>query len=793
MRSVVRSAIRLNRLVPILLILTLTAGINAALFAVVLAGSATSGVKDLHEIDVLYQTFPSRASDTFSESTLRELRDAKDRFTAVGADVTRDPTWRDFVPRVTWGPGGPPLHATAATAGFFEALGVTVVGRSFETADDIAGAEVAIASERFVSKYLGVAPRDALGRELNLGSIRATLIGVVPADFHGPRRGDDSDLWLCFGALPRATGLPADMLSHAKVTIYVRRAPYVTRDDAIRSIGPLRPNSAFLRPLAQARYPPWLEGRRADDAWLIQVLIWTSALLLIGGTLSLCTLEIAHAEAARAQIAIMLSLGATPGRLVRRQVAESLVPAVLGTASAAVAAHWALAVTGHVRLPDGLPVESLHAAVNEPVLAFAAAVCGLQVAISALLGISQAVRRSPAAVLRAQTPVATGSTQLRAHLLGVHAAATVVLLVGSLVFVKTVHKATTVDLGFAAENVLQIFIQPGMPQMEASGVDLTDAFQAFMDDLNRQPGVVRAAIGALPLQGAERTVPTAPSVRQFEVGPGYAEATGLALIAGRDLIASDAKTAPKSALVNESFARRFTPPLVTGSTFEIPAADPKKAVERFTVVGVWKDALRFGLRGEPTPAIYVARQKDDAPDVMVSAVVRVHGDAESAVSQIEKLARTSFPNAARLQIRTAADEIGEEFRGQFLAALFFSSFATVAVTVAFVSVFGLITFIAVRGARETAIRVTLGATTRHVLWGLCRHIAGPVIAGLAAGELVAAVGVHYVSGQLFGISAGDPLPYVAAAAVILPVAATATWCPLRVSLRSDLLRHLRES
>jgi hypothetical protein len=113
--------------------------------------------------------------------------------------------------------------------------------------------------------------------------------------------------------------------------------------------------------------------------------------------------------------------------------------------------------------------------------------------------------------------------------------------------------------------------------------------------------------------------------------------------------------------------------------------------------------------------------------------------------------------------------------------------------VAFVSVFGLITFIAVRGARETAIRVTLGATTRHVLWGLCRHIAGPVIAGLAAGELVAAVGVHYVSGQLFGISAGDPLPYVAAAAVILPVAATATWCPLRVSLRSDLLRHLRES
>jgi predicted permease len=650
-----------------------------------------------------------------------------------------------------------------------------------------------------------------------LGSTSARVVGIAPPGFHGVRVGADTDVWILINSVPRILGYPAESLEIAHMTFYARLRPGISVGDAQsewqRTLQGATGSSQgrnryYLRRLTEARYPAINYLRFADDQQLGIVVLVVSGLLLLVGVLNLASLESAYFLRRHQDFGIRLALGATLARIRVQHMKEAIITGLCGAVLAWLVATWSIGFLGRYTLPSGLSIQLSRPQLTWPLLALGVVISVLMTCGARLAPLLRASSLNSEILTSSSRPETRAPIRSRVVLLLTHASLSVVLLTGALLCVRTVLAAFKVDLGFSRASTLELVIQPRFAQYawrdaDASGVrpEVAD-LRRLLSRLIELPGVSASAHGPLPFQAAPAIARATQGRRRSlltRVGPGYATASGLRLIAGRDLRRGDESARPVPVLISESFASEYWPNTSpVGETF-IPSqkglrgsADPLN--DPFEVVGVVSDAVRFGLRGSTWPVVYQASPIDGVRvgSVMLSIVVQASGGASTVIPAAQSLTREVLRDFNRLEFNTADDFIDQEIRVQRLISVLFSGLAFLALLLVAVGVSGMVASAVASRRREIGIRRALGAPRLHLLIIVGQTGIWPVLAG-AIGGVLAALGLrHTIAAYLFGVDSVDVLSYGGATALLMLTASLASLLAARRALFVDPADVLRD-
>jgi len=794
--------------------LALAIGANTAIFTVVKAlWLRPVAVSRPEALAVVYERIerpgqPSHLSDLFHPGDADRLTSLVPAFDGVAAELVATGLMGEYRPRVSFGPDDTPLEAVAVSHQYFRVLGVSVRGRAFRPDDDRPGAlPVVVLGHEFWQARLAGDP-SVVGREIALGRTQALVIGVAAPSFRGAVIGDRVDLWLPLGALPsflpvtaKAPDLAQDALAMAPVRLYGRLRD--GRAQAEQQVSAALARPVVLRTLAEIAYPARVQAAATSDARLLWLLLATAGFVLVMGCLNLTSLLVARAERRRHEIAVRLSLGISRPRLVGLLLSDAAVLIALGAAGALVVSRWFLETLSAFALPTGIPVARLNVDVDWRVVTFAVAVSMGTVLLAGLAPAWHSARPSLATLLNTSGGTGRrGSHRRRFVLLAGHVAISLVLLVCAALFVRSVRRAFERDLGFAADRVLAVVVQPSLTQYLIGDGDLdfmrrqADAIR-LIDRLRALPGVTAVTTGVSPLLQPAHQMETGAAVTDLGTtqvrlvtlgaGPGYLGATGVPLRAGRDLTPDDVSPgAPPVALVSESLARALWPG--TSAIGHRLSFGRSRDVE---IVGVTGDAVRAGARGDAQLALYVPEPlRPDRP--MLGLVVGTAVDAGTIAPAVLDSVRRVFPDATQVRQTTARQEIEQEMASERLGASLFSWFGAMALALAVLGVYGLVAFITVERTREFGIRLALGASPAGLLRTVVGRGLAPVAAGCAAGLAGAAVVSGALRAYLFDLSPFDPVAFGGGAVLIGLLAAAAGLTAARRILRLDPVAVLRE-
>jgi len=730
-----------------------------------------------------------------SYPTYRDWREANRVFTDLAGMPSVNQGW---VMTADERPRG--VSGRIVTANFFTVLGVPpALGRGFVPDDDRVGAARVVVLSDALWRHAFGAASDVVGRAAVLDGESYTIVGVMPPGFAYPR---GAELWM-----PIVPAVGAEVAENAGVwwmTALGRLRPGVSADGARRAMGALA--LAYNREHYQA------EGITAvltpiDEAILgptkpaLYSLLGAVGLVLLVACANVAGLHLVELGERSHELAVRLSLGASPGRLAGALLAESLVLCAAGGAAGVIAAK--AAVPALVALAPG-DVPRLHdASVDGSTLAFAvlvslasAALCGLapMLALRArgLSGALHDVSRS----------VVAGHGRLRVVLVVGEVALAVVLLVGGGLLVRSFAALREVPLGFDTDGVLSAEV--GTPP--ALSGDVTKR-RAFFEEMLRRvralPGVEAAAVVTLrPLFGtvgmdwpftvegqspkdAERN----PLLNFETVSPSYFEAMGIPLVRGRDFTDSDDEGQPGVVIVSEALARRFWPdqdPI--GKRIKIPLPPTEFHDQWLSVVGVAGDARYREIRATRYDLYMSYRQSDHASQHLV---VRSTVDVATVAPLVRQAVQELAPELPAPEVTTMNRVVTEALGGPRFAARLFSAFAIVALLLAALGLYGLLAWSVSRRTREIGVRVALGARRSHVARLVLGEGVTLTAAGLAVGLLAALLSARALSALLYGVKPIDGVTLAAASGLLLLVAVLACAVPARRALRLDPVVALR--
>ncbi|HUG41787.1 MAG TPA: ADOP family duplicated permease [Longimicrobiales bacterium] len=704
------------------------------------------------------------------------------------------------------GEGAERIPVTLATASFFPTVGVApVLGRFFDEADDHFGAEpVAVLGHAYWrSRYGGRA--DALGEVIDVGDESYTVIGVAPPAFTGVEleRVDvwlplhragmveeggtewvDSRNWYWLQAVARLAPGVAPAAAEAAATMAHRRA----RAETPRYDPEARVELASLllartgEATREARVVPWLMGVA------VMVLLLTCA--------NVANLLLARGMRRRRETAVRLALGMSRRRVVGTVVAESVVLALLGGAAAVVVAVWGGDIFRSLLLPDiGWENRSdgLRVAVFSGGIALAAGVlAGFVPALrSGRNGTAEALKASGRSVTR-------GRSRVRGALLVFQAAVSVVLLVGTGLFVFSLKAARGVDLGFDAAAVLLVRLEPegGYP----GGDVMTTLYREGRRALAGVPGVESTAITTtIPFQnsrsiGEDLRVPGLDSLPRTRAGGAYIhtvtgdffETAGLRIVRGRGLTdGDDNESAPRVAVVNRTMAELVWP---DGDALGgcLIVADAPCA----TVVGIVEDHHRFALEEDESMHYYLPLARAPFPWPPRGIMVRARSPEALAAAVRERL-RAELPSVRLVSARPYREVLDPQYRSWELGASLFGAFGVLALLVASLGLYSVLAFEVAERRPEMGVRAALGATrTRIVAFVMADglRLAG---LGVALGLLAAVLGAGWTESLLFGVSPRDPRVLAGVAILALGVSAAASGLPAWRATRVDPNEVLR--
>jgi len=517
-------------------------------------------------------------------------------------------------------------------------------------------------------------------------------------------------------------------------------------------------------------------------------------LVLLLACANLANLLLARAAGRAREIGIRRALGAARGRLVRQLLVESLVLAGIGGAVGLGVARGLMALLRGFELPGFVTVASLDPGLDGRVLAFTALLC---VVTAILFGLIPALRATGGNVIPALRSQAStrgpGSQGLRKGLVALQVALSVVLLAGSGLFLRTLQRALTFDPGFEAEGVAVVRYNLGFLRY---GTDEAGDFVRRVEERARAlPGVRTATHASLvPLQAGghigfglevEGYQPAPDEEMRAELvvtRPGLFRTLGIPVLEGRDIEAGDRPGSRRAVVVNETMARRWWPDRrPVGGRVLIGGEEP------FNVVGVVSDARWRGLERAPEPRIFVSADQFPgmAFDDFITFVVDGERDAATMLPELRSIFRELEPRLALTSVRTMEDVVDRVLASQRMGALLLSAFGALALLLAVVGVYGVVSYTVRQGTREIGIRMALGADGGRVVRGVVGQVAGPValgaVGGLAAALALAPAGESF----LFRTSPGDPATFAAVLALLLAVAAAAAYLPARRAARVD--------
>ncbi len=707
------------------------------------------------------------------------------------------------------------LSGRAATSNFFHILGVQPqLGRTFTAEDDKYGVPpTVLISDSLWRTTFGADP-NIIGRRLNLGITEFTVIGVMPPGFEFMRK---NDVWAPLGGWLRPDSPWFDRGNHMGLLALGKLKPGIGLEQA----------EAEMRQIAaqlEKEYSATNTGNGAFTRSLQTVVVQeVSSMLLIlmgavGFVLLIACVNVANLSLARAvvrtqEIGIRLALGAGRGRLMRQLFTENLLLALLGGLVGVLTARWLL--NGLLALaPEDLPRVS-GVQLNGTVLLFTA---GLTVLTSLLFGLLPTWQSTRGDLFTTFNQAGRSSTaspvrrRLFDSLMVAEVGLALILLTGAGLMTRTIYKLFQVDPGFRPDHLLTMRFDLTGPKY-----DDDDARQAaFLRDaslrLNGLPGVESAAFTlSLPIQGSEwgsvfivgdQPVPERskiPTAAFNPISPGYLETMQIGLRRGRLFTEADGPNAPTVAVINETMARRFWPnedPIGK----RLKQGWPEWTTPWREVVGVVADVKLNGVTEETPLHVYLPLAQ--APGSNLSVVLRSQTDPASMTASVQAALHAVDPALPLYQVRTMDEVFKRAILPQRAAMVLLTAFALLAILLAVVGIYGVISWGVAQRTREMGLRMALGAQQRDVLWLILRRNMLLVLGGVGLG-LCGAIALTRVLSNLlsqtgagktpllFGVNAVDPVTFFAVPLLLSMVALLACWLPARRATKVDPMVVLR--
>jgi predicted permease len=796
--------------------LALGIGANTAIFSVIDA--------------LMLRVLPVRSPDQlvlFSEGgdvaflaypAYEKFRDHADVFSGIAAICLLDRS------NVTInGPGG---GLDAATVGvglvsgtYFSTLGINpVLGRTFSADDDrVPGGHplAVISHDYWQRRFAGAA--DVVGRTFTLNQTTYNILGVAQEGFSGDWIGHSTDLWIPISMQSQVMLERPNLLANPNppwlrimarlktgLTIKQAEAPLqVLFQQAMAERRNLTPAMIRESQRAHIELQPAAKGyspQRASFGQPLTILMIVVGMVLLIACANIANLLLARSAARQREMAVRLALGAGRARILRQLLTESLLLATMGGILGVLFAAWATDVLLKF-VGSGPAAIALNLHSGGRVLLFTLALC---LVTGILFGLAPALRSSRVPLSRAlagRGPDSAGSGSrfgLGKALVVSQVALSLVLLIGAALFVRTLRNLKSQDLGFDRDHVLLIWTAPNHAGRQ--GAPLASLFETVQERISSLPGVRSASptsFGILgggagsPMANVEGYTPKPDEDRMIRwslVAPGFFDTVGVRRLLGRDFTGHDTETAQRVAIINETTARYyFGDQNPVGKHFGM-RRDLGTPIE---IVGVVRDAKYASLRDKHQRMIYIPYRQDLAHLYEMCVTVRMAGNLPGLTGRIRDELRSIDRNLPILKIDTIEEQLNDSLVEERLVAALSGFFGLLAVLLACLGLYGVMSYMAARRTNEIGIRLALGATSRTVLGMVLRESLLLVAAGIAIGIPVTIALTRMISARLFGVSASDPLTIALAASMMLAVATVACFLPARRAARVDPMVALR--
>ena len=703
---------------------------------------------------------------------------------------------------------------------FFKVLDVQpLLGRIFTAEDDRRGCGLpgAVISYAFWQKEYGRQP-SALGSKLTLDGHPVEIIGITPPGFFGVEIGRNFDVAvpLCSEPVIRGEDSLLDMRHGYWVAVMGRLRPGWTVRRATAQLNAVSP--AILEATVPPVYKPddvkkymvykfaafpannGFSSLRQEYENPLWILLAIAGLVLLIACSNLANLMLARASAREREIGVRLAMGASRIRLLRQMLVESLTLAVIGAAmGAGLAQVLSRFLVAFLSTQGSTIFMDLRA--DWRVFGFTAALAIFTCVLFGLTPALRSTRVAPVSVLKAAAKGMTAGRErfgLRRLLVVSQVALSLVLLVGSLLFVRTLRNLLTLDPGFRQDGVV-------IANLNLAHLNLPkENRQQFKRDLlkrvNALPGVDGAVdVGIVPIAGDswnENIFVAGDEKRQAtpwfnRVSPSYFKTMKMPFLAGRDFDEHDTETAPKVAIVNQTFVQKFLNgenPI--GMTFREDSYVLSKS-EVFQIVGYVKDSKYSDLREEPRPIVFLTSAQDPRPDNSPSFLVRASVPPAVAIPEIREAILQTAPGTIT-EFETLKTEIRDSLLRERLMATLSGFFGFLAVVLATIGLYGVISYTVARRTSEIGIRVALGAQRGHVVGMIMREAGTMLVAGLAIGAILALVAARAAGSLLYGLKPGDPFTLTLAIAGLSLIASAASFLPAHRAAALDPMQALRE-
>lgn len=802
-------ALRMLRKSPgfaVVVVLTLALGIgaNTAIFSVVQGVVlAPLRFKQPDRLVMVYESNPRYPRVWISYLNFRDWQRSSQSFEQMavfnlnkGFDLTN--------------PGAPEhLEGKEISAGFFNILGVKLArGREFTAEEDQqGGARAAIISDRLWRNRFSASP-DALGKVVTLNGADYTIVGVTPPEFLFEGRAD------VYTPMGQSDPQYLSYRAAHQLSCVARLKPGVTISQAEAEMKAIQKNLDEQYPKENRDLGitiwPLKQDLTGDSSGLLFVLLGAVGLVLLIAGANVANLLLARSAVRTREFAVRSALGASRSRIIRQLLTESILLSLVGGGLGLGLAAGGLKPL--LRLLPSNPPRAQEIGLNIPVLVFALIIA---VAVGILFGLAPALKSSKSdlqSALKEGGRAASGGRQrVQSTLVIAQMALTLVLLAGAGLLLRTIHSLGRVDPGVDAQHIIAFRV--GVSHSLTKTVPATRAaYQQLIERIRNVPGIEAADfVNAVPMTGESAIMPfwigsnkpeslqAAPRIMGLLTGPDYLRTMGIPLLRGRFLTAEDTTSSPCVMVVDSLFVHKYlagTNPI--GQTLSVGFA----TMGPCTIVGVVGHVKHWGL---DEPGVYSMGQAylplAQDPDQWVqinyaglSVVVRTSLDSATIMPSIKNAVYGAGNDQPVYRIETMKELISESMSTQRFPLVLLGAFAVVALLLASIGIYGLISYSLAQRIREIGVRMALGAARRNIFQMIVGQGVRLALIGLvigAAGALLLARLLSSFSSLLYGVGANDPLTFVIVSIVLAAVALAACCVPARRATRVDPMISLR--
>jgi predicted permease len=710
-----------------------------------------------------------------------------------------------------------------ASGSYFSVLGINArLGRTLVADDDRPTAPpAAVISSKYWHARFGTDPA-VVGKTVKANNVLVTIVGVLPPEFTGVQQpiAEPPDITFPLALMPQidpGTGRPGNRDTLTQPTywwlqIMGRLKPGATPAQVEGNLGGVFQQTAragfseYLKSLsdkerstsslkdrtqvARLAIEPGARGIydvNSNDLRSVTVLGVIVGLVLLIVCANVANLLLSRAAGRQKEISVRLSLGATRARLIRQLLTESLLLAVMGGALGILVGYW-----GHKLLPGG---SGNATSLDWRVLAFALIV---SLVTGIVFGIAPALRGTgmnvSSALKETSRSVSGSRSMLGKSLLVFQVAVSLVLLVGAGLFLQTLQNLRHVDVGFNPQNLLLFRVNPSLnryddTRMKALYKDMLDRFAAVPGVRGvamSQPALLAGSTSTTGMFVQGRTYPPgrpqgdAYDIHRVLISPSFFDVMGIPIVLGRALTDRDAAQAPKVAVINEAAARKFFPgenPI--GRHF---GSSPETTGD-VEIVGVLRDAKYDSVRDAAPPTEYLPYAQSRLTNSVFE--VRTAGAPAGAMASIREASRQIDPNLPLTDVSTQIEQVEKRFQQEKLFAQAYTLFGALALLVASIGLFGLMSYNVSRRTNEIGVRMALGAQPGDVLRLVMRESMLLVTIGAVLGIGVALASSRLIATQLFGVPPTDIAVLMSALGVMAVVSAFAGYLPARRAARVD--------